>query len=598
MNSSALTSKLKQINRLMKAGNPDQAYVLCSKLLKRSPENSGLFHLTGKVLSAAGKHDAANAHFNMAISLGLHSAEVFADNARALNSLGNYEQAESMANAAVTLDSEEYSACRELFKALFAQGKYVAALPVGQKLLSHRLFSSRERILLARNLACTGQYSEALEMIQSAIAHSPSSAECYLVQSQILMDVREWDDAFVAANLALELAPNDAAVITNKAHILEHQGSFEQAFSLIEPLVASNEPAYTPAVHVYSRLAKRFGKLDHAIALLETAVLKKSLSTGMRHSTLNLLGASYDIRGEYDRAFSAIDAGNKVRPSFFDEAAHESSVESMIAWFSKDRFGKQDPGEQTTCKPIFIVGMPRSGTSLTEKILAQHTAVAAGGELPFVATLVANELPVMLAVGDAFPANLRAITTEILNVAAELYVAQVSASVGQEASHITDKMPMNYMFLGLIAMLFPQAKIIHCTRDPMATGWSCYNANFASATDMGFTQNLDQIGRYIKRYERLMAHWHKVLPTPILDLSYEALVSSPDEEIAKLLEFCDLPWEDACLRPHESKQLTMTASYNQVRKPINTKSVDHWRHYEKHLTPLKLALGLKETQAA
>ena len=154
------------------------------------------------------------------------------------------------------------------------------------------------------------------------------------------------------------------------------------------------------------------------------------------------------------------------------------------------------------------------------------------------------------------------------------------------------------MHLGAIAKLFPGAKIIHCTRNPLDTALSCYFTQFTSTTELGFSQDLELIGNYIKRYEEMMAHWHEVLPLPILDLSYEALVSSPDTEIRKLLEFCDLPWHEACLNPEESTALTTTASYNQTRKPINTQSIGRWKIYEKQLQPLRESLGLVGQSAA
>ncbi|CAN0501672.1 unnamed protein product, partial [Discosporangium mesarthrocarpum] len=141
-------------------------------------------------------------------------------------------------------------------------------------------------------------------------------------------------------------------------------------------------------------------------------------------------------------------------------------------------------------------------------------------------------------------------------------------------------------------------KIIHCTRDPLDVGLSCYFADFTSATELGFSQDLELLGNYTKRYRQLMSKWHERLPLSILDVSYEALVSDPENEIKKLLEFCDLPWHEECLHPHQSTQLTTTASYNQVREPINTSSIGRWKHYDRHLNPLKSVLGLQDSHAA
>ena len=600
---SALSSnKLKQARRLQKAGKLGQSLALYEKLLQRDPGNAGLHYQTGLVLREAGHLQQAVSYLNSAVTLGIQSADIFADLALCMNRAYQYEQAETMARASVALDQKHHRGLYQLLDVLFTQGKYAEAIPVAKMLLGHPAVTAKERVLIARTFTATGQYSIAVELVEAIIRQDPKVAEAHLLLSQVYMDVLKWDEGLESAQMALELAPNNAAFIANKAHILEHHGRFEEAFALVEPLTRTGDVRNAAAFHVYARLAKRFGKTEHAVQLLEKLGNDPSRSVGVRHTTFNLLGTAYDALGQYDKAFAAITRGNELRPMFYQDELHEQSVNNTMEWFSAEQFRKLSGvtagKSQHELQPIFIVGMPRSGTSLTEKILARHPRVHAGGELPHVATLIHNDLPLMLSVADGFPANLRALNEEIAIAAAGIYHEQIAEIAPEGVSFVTDKMPMNYMFLGAIAALFPRAKIIHCNRDPMAVGLSCYFTNFASATDLGFSQSLELIGSYTLRYQRLMAHWRSVLSTPIYDVSYENLVSNPEVEIARLLEFCELPWDEACLSPQDAAQTTKTASYNQVRRAINTHSIERWRRYEKQLQPLKAVLGLNDSQAA
>lgn len=226
--------------------------------------------------------------------------------------------------------------------------------------------------------------------------------------------------------------------------------------------------------------------------------------------------------------------------------------------------------------------MPRSGTTLTEQILASHSQVAAGGELSMLLK-TSYQIRELSKTGEPYPRGLLSIDTPALRKMAARYLAHLD-SVSNTADRVTDKLPFNFMHLGVIALLFPNARIVHCRRQPIDNCLSCYFTSFAR--QIRFANRLDTLGRYYVDYDRLMRHWQAVLPIEIFELQYEDLVSDTEGQIRQLLDYCGLDWEDACLAFDKTERGVRTPSRWQVRQPIYQKSVARWRHYERQLEPL------------
>jgi hypothetical protein len=233
--------------------------------------------------------------------------------------------------------------------------------------------------------------------------------------------------------------------------------------------------------------------------------------------------------------------------------------------------------------PIFIVGMPRSGTTLVDQILAAHPQVAAAGELTYIEDLM-SDLPRMVGLERSLEV-LSALDAATVQAAGQRYWARLQ-HWGRGAARVTDKMPQNFFYLGLISALFPKARVIHCRRNPLDTCLSCYMHNF---TD--FATSLESLGFYYRQYARLMEHWRRVLPMRMHEVQYEELVAQPESASRELIAFCGLEWSATCLAFHERGGAVHTASRLQVRRPIYTSAVERWRRYEKHLQPLQDALG-------
>ena len=301
------------------------------------------------------------------------------------------------------------------------------------------------------------------------------------------------------------------------------------------------------------------------------------------------LGNLLDAAGDYDRAFHHFREGNNLCGHHFDPTSYTAAVNAIISTFSPD-FVRQAPSAAVSAENlIFIIGMPRSGTTLVEQILASHSQVYGCGELPDIG-MIGNSFPELLGIQQNYPQGVVSLTTESCTKLANHYLNRVIETSGN-ADFITDKMPQNFAFLGMIAMLFPGAKVIHCVRDPLDTSLSCYFQYFRySRTSVAFTTDLTSLGTYYRQYQRLMQHWKSTLDIEMMDVSYERLVGNQEDVTRQMLAFCGLPWDESCLEFYKSSRGITTASSNQVREPVYRRSLQRWKHYEQYLESLKKSL--------
>ncbi len=237
--------------------------------------------------------------------------------------------------------------------------------------------------------------------------------------------------------------------------------------------------------------------------------------------------------------------------------------------------------------PVFIVGMPRSGTTLVEQIISAHPAAYGAGELPDIIGLV-RALPGFLRNNrEPYPECVGELNENAEFALSERYLEKIRLSPG-DPERVTDKMPHNFLHVGLIALLFPNARIIHCTRNPVDTCLSCYFQDFMGRHTYAY--NLEDLGYYYGEYRRLMAHWREVLPMQFMDVNYEELTANAEANSRRIIEHVGLPWDERCLEFYKTGRNVATASYDQVRQPIYRKSVERWRNYEQHISPLLSSL--------
>jgi hypothetical protein len=293
---------------------------------------------------------------------------------------------------------------------------------------------------------------------------------------------------------------------------------------------------------------------------------------------------AYERRRCYDAAFSHYQRANSIKSHLypFDADRHTDYINRIMTVFTREFFEQRPDHGVGDDRLVFIVGMPRSGSTLVEQILSCHPNLAAMGEHPEMREIV-RELPDLVAAGDAMPECCRGLSPEVSHELARRYLASMrEAAAG--AWRVSDKMLGNFLRLGVIALLFPRARVVHCVRDPRDTCVSCFTQNFHQG--LRFTTDLSHLASFYRDYHALMAHWRRVLPLPIMDVHYEALVNDPEGISRKLVEFCGLHWDERCLTPQLAEREVATASVWQARQPVYTGSVGRWRRYEAHIGQL------------
>jgi len=299
------------------------------------------------------------------------------------------------------------------------------------------------------------------------------------------------------------------------------------------------------------------------------------------------LGRLLDATGEYEEAFKHMHTANRMKQAPFNSQLLIDRFKAYRTVYTREFMAGAPRASTPSSRLTFIVGVPRSGSTLVEQILSSHSRVKGLGEIIALPALVLSA-PEIMGSSLRYPQCMTELTQASVEVLAERYHREVNALAGDERC-VTDKMLQNFEHLGLIALLFPQARIIHCTRDPLDTCLSCYFLHFRSE-NMSQAYDLSHLGIYYREYRRLMAHWKAVLDIPIMEINYESLIDDQAHWTRELLAFCGLPWEDACLDFHKSDRPTATASYDQVRRPMYRSSVARWKRYEQQLEPLRKAL--------
>lgn len=438
----------------------------------------------------------------------------------------------------------------------------------------------------------------AIETLKDAINRFFNDATPCAALGNVLHKCGRYEDACIAYELAIARWPEFAGAHMSLGSTLKVLGRFKEAEAemrealRLDPMLRG----YTELVHVY-KCTEDSPEFEAIKKRLDPAV---NAPLAARVDSLFALARIYDNKGDYATAFKYLDEGCRLyRPSLVGTmvgnsiADHETMVDGVIALFTPDFISHYENMSTSELAPIFIVGMPRSGTTLTEQIIASHSLVQPGNELFFM-TMISRELgETWESRGAAAPGD-DATVADDLNKAAARY-GKLTADLWKGSPHITDKMPMNFFYVGMIHFMFPKAKIIYCRRNPVATCLSCLQNLFAHG-NLQFSYDQVELAREYKLHERMIAHWNKVLPGRMLTVQYEDLVQDNENQVRRILEFCGLEFESACLQSHNLKRAVPTASFAQVRKPIYTSSLDYWKNYEPYLGPLIETLGLKPSQ--
>jgi tetratricopeptide (TPR) repeat protein len=521
------------------------------KVLAADPGLVGVRNNLGNLLHVQGRNEESVVHFERALALKPASAEIRVNLANALLALGRHEAATVHLEAALAVAPGTARTYFMLAGALIALGRHADAEPHYRKAIELKPGYSEAHSNLGLVLASLGRHEDALASFRAALALKPDLAEAHAGSGQQLKILGCIDEARQAFARAVQLAPRRGE---------HHRGLAELTqFTSGNPQLAAMEALAEGPIPEADLLQLHFA-----------------------------LGKAYADIGAHEKAFHHFVGGNalKRRREPYNEAETLGNMARIARVFSRELIAQKAMLGDRSELPVFVVGMPRSGTTLIEQMLASHPRVVGAGERPDIANAV-NKL--QADAGVPFPELVLSMGERELRGVAADYLAALGP-VAPLPMRITDKMPTNFLFAGLIHMALPGARILHACRDPLDTCVSCFSKLFASG--MAFTYDLAELGRYYRGYRALMAHWREVLPPGVmLDVQYEELVADFESQARRIVAFCGLEWDARCLAFHATQRPVRTASALQVREPVYTNAVGRWQPYAPMIRPLLEALG-------
>jgi tetratricopeptide (TPR) repeat protein len=612
------------------AGRIDEAITAGRRALEINPNYPGALSNLGIALFDQGKFADALVHYDRALALDDTFVQAHSNRGNALQRLKRFAEAEPAYRRAVALQADFADAWGNLGTCLRELKRPQEAEAVYRRALGFNPNNPDTLDNLALALKDLDRLDEAADMARRALVIESRSDKFYVHYATILLDQKKVDDAEAAVkralalnadnhdavNLmgritfecgelaesltyfrrALTLKPNLADAFNNMGNVLKELGRLDEALDAYHEALRLDPDI--SGVYVNLADSKKFTAGDpHLVAMKALAAKTSGLSKTDRMQLDFALGKAYADVKDHTRSFNHLSAGNTAKRATiaYDEQGTFALFDRITAAFSRELLAAKSGCGDPSAAPVFIIGMPRSGTTLIEQIIASHPLAYGAGELQTLNDLLLNvrgldgkslSYPEFVAALD--PASLQQIGARYVSRVCEL--ADKHGRTG--AARITDKMPSNYYFAGLIHLAVPNATIIHTIRDPVDTCLSCFSKLFAA--EQNHTYDLGELGRYYKRYERLMGHWRAVLPAGrILDVRYEDVVADLEGQARRIIAHCGLPWHDRCLSFHETDRPVRTASATQVRQPIYTSAVGRWRVYEEQLGPLLRALEIE-----
>lgn len=541
----------------LQKGDIDAATQLIVARLQSHPRDSAALHLMGAIELSSGHFDDASHHFQQAMGCTKDrhiQALCWNSLGHALTGLKDSKHAQEALRRAMLMDPAVLNYAEDLADALM----------------------STQQPLLA------------IEILRTAVRQHPQSAEACVRLGNLLIQSSRFEEAMELFNEALKRIPDYPTAYFNASVALAILGQTERALT-----ACARALQLDPQLNAYYQLAS-LGGLDHDqehIAFAEQrATAADEIPLASQIDACFALARVYDHACDYARAFEHLYRGNRLKRATleFNLQTETDRIDSITTFFSAGFMHRFTGKVQSNLKPIFIVGMPRCGSTLLEQILAAHPDITACGELDYMTTVAMETGANWGARGPASPGSDNEVISD-LRGAAEKYRLSIQRCFDCHGP-FTDKMLGNYLFVGLIHLLFPFASIIHIRRNPLDTCLSCYEHLFTG--HIPYTYELTELGHYYRLYTKLMQHWRAVLPEKrILDLDYEALVENPEHEIRKALAYCGLPFDARCLQHDSIQRPVNTASANQVRRPVYRSSVGRWRNYAEYLKPLREALN-------
>ncbi len=536
------------------------------------PDSAQAWNSAGEALGNLGQVPEAAEAFARAVRANGDFAPAHYNLGLALRALGRREDAMGVLQRAVESQPAFPEALHALGTLLHASGRYPAAIDCFRRLTALRPRDPATHTSLGAACQMLGDLETARACYETAVELAPGFADAHSNLGTVYQGLRHADQADASFRRALEIDPEHDVALAGLAASFDRRGLYQEGYDLLRGrLETGNVELSLTAAQILCHMRRS----EDAAALLERGLEQPDLDAGTRQRLDFNLADAYDDLGRYTEAFSHYRAANEAKPVRFDRREYRDDVGRLLEVFSADGWSQLPRIGNPSERPVFVLGMPRSGTSLVEQILACHPQVAGAGELT---DLSQSAIDLGHSSARRFPDSMRTATTEQLESAAAAYLRRL-ASISESALRVVDKTPANHLFVGFIQNLFPKARIVHCVRHPLDTALSNYFQNFAGQ-GIPFSYDLADIALYYNDYLRVMAHWRQHSDLAMHEIVYEELVSEQEQTTRDLLAFIGLEWDPACLRFHELDRVVATASHAQVRQPMYRGSVGRYRHYE------------------
>jgi tetratricopeptide (TPR) repeat protein len=572
---------------LFRLGKPEEALVSLEQALAVDPRFELALASKADVLAELGRHDDAVAEYDKALAVNGGNFASWCNRGNALQSLRRDAEAVESFQRALAINANLAEAHFNLANALHRLRRSEQALPHYRRAIALRPGLAGLYLNFAGVLIILARWEEAAQISEQAIKLEPNSARAHYHLGNALFELGQYDQAMAHIDKALELDPDNAGALHDKARYLIILGRVEQAQVLLKRAVEL-DPQRVASYVLLSEI-RRFAPDDPLLLAMERLLSGRWLPDSQDRIDLQFAVAkTYNDIGKHEKSFKRLLEANALMRQRINYEEDQwlrqfNRIKQIFTFELLHRKSEQgDPSHQ----PIFIVGMPRSGSTLIEQVLASHPRVYGAGERhDFWRVLIATTG----APAAGFPELVLKIPPQQLNEIGAAYIASMTKSL-PSVDRFTDKQLGNFIYVGMIRLALPNARIIHVQRNPIDTCWSCFSLRFSEQLD--FAYDLGELGRFYRAYEGLMEHWRKVLPEgAMLDVRYEDVIADVEIQARRIIDYCGLEWDDACLAFYETARPVRTASVAQVRQPIYKSSVERWRPYERHLGPLLEALG-------
>jgi len=604
------------------SNNFDTAQSFLDKLKKLSPDHSRCHQEQGHLYRSRGQFDFALQAYQRACQLNPALEASWKAQFDILSQQGRTQGPQAQQVSAQILRLKNLPRALVAASDLIAEGKLLKAEDICRKVLQKAPRHIEAMRLLADIGSRLGSLDDAEFLLESALEFAPSNTQVRIDYSQVLRKRQKFSAALAQAKVlldsdpenlqfqsiyaiesmqtggyerALELfdgilskLPLDPITLTSKGHALKTCGRQREAIEAYKAAISSR-PQHCEAYYSLANL-KTYSFSDAEIDAMQAQQDNPHLSHMERVHLCFALGKAYEDREDFTRSFGCYEQGNRLKKLQSGYSA-EKMTEELVRqkdFFTRSHFEKTSGQGHKAPDPIFIVGLPRAGSTMLEQILSSHSQVDGTLELPNILSLVQRlRRKGSGASPQVYPLNIADLDPETLKQFGEEYIRDTQIHRGS-AKFFTDKMPNNFRHIGLIQQILPQAKIIDARRHPVACCFSGYKQLFAEGQE--FSYDLSDIAEYYREYDQLMAHWDQALPGKILRVHYEAVVDDLETQVRRILDFCNLPFESKCLSFHKTERQVRTASSEQVRQPVNRKGVDQWQRFADPLKGLSAQL--------